>query len=135
MPRFSTCRAFCIFSVYVQICSMYSQYTNRFIPPILSCEQIHCMYSILRIPTAKFCLKIYLIPCTLCIHTYSFCGSFKGILLQIKYVCVQLDQRPTRNNLLFSPSLTKKCISVYSGNTQIDLLIKISRQIQIYIRK
>jgi hypothetical protein len=31
----------------------------------------------------------------------------KGYYFRKKYVCVQLDQRPTRNNKLFGPSLTK----------------------------
>ncbi len=40
---------------------LYSQYTNRFIPHIQ------------QICTAKFCLKIYLIPCILHLHTDSLC--------------------------------------------------------------
>jgi hypothetical protein len=33
--RYSTIHAFRVFSVYVQICSAYSQYTSRFIPSML----------------------------------------------------------------------------------------------------
>jgi hypothetical protein len=59
-PRYSTFCAFRVLSVYEQIRSMYFQYTNRFIPRILS------------IQTAKFCSKIYLISRILSIRTDSF---------------------------------------------------------------
>ncbi len=48
------------------------------------------------------------------------------------YVCVQLDQRPTRNNQLFGSSLTKK-ISEYSDNMWNDLRIQIfSANLNLY---
>ncbi len=107
-PRYSTFRAFRVFSVYVQIRSAYSQYTNRFIPRILITrtdsfrvfsvnEQIHSAYS-------HYMNRF--IPRTLSIRTNSFhvfreCAqiisniqnwiifitALKGILLQ-KKVCI-----------------------------------------------
>jgi hypothetical protein len=60
-----------------------------------------------------------------------FFAAFKGTL----YECVQLDQRLTRNNQLFGSSLTKKFfprILIIHGMTS---EFKISRRIQIYIKK
>ncbi len=85
--------SFRVFSAYIQILSAYSQYTNRLIQCILS------------IPTESFrvfreCAQIILnIRNGIIFYT-----AFKWILLQKKYACVQLDQRPPRNNRLFGPT-------------------------------
>ncbi len=142
LPILSSCTdPFRVFSVYEQIHSAYSQYTDRFIPLILS------------VRTAKFCLKIYVIPpilyiCTDSFHIFSeyqqilnirngiiFHTAFKEILLLKKYKCVQLDQRPTTNNRLFALVWQKKILSACSDDMQDYLQIRISRRIQIYILK
>ncbi len=110
--------SFDVFSVYEQIPSVYSQYTNS---EFLFKDLPHSAYFLY---TYRFILRI------LSKRTDSFrlfgestqiiwniqngimiFTAFKGILLQKKYVCVQLDQRPTRNNRLFGPSLTKYVFS------------------------
>ncbi len=115
---------FCVVSVYEQILSAFSQYTNRFFPRILSIRTDslyvfgECAQIILNIQNGII-----------------FITAFKGILFKKVYtVCVQLDQRPTRNNQLFGPSLTKKILSAYSDNMRNDLRIWISRQIWIIFK-
>jgi hypothetical protein len=89
--------SFHVFSVYVQILSPGSTYTYRFIPSILSkCTDSfsifrECNQIIFNIQNGIFVF-----------------AALKGILLKKKYVCLQLDQRPTRNYRLFGNSLTKK---------------------------
>jgi hypothetical protein len=63
-PRYSTFYAFRIFSVYIQICSVYSQHTNRFIPSILSMRTDSFVFSI---QTNRFILR------TVCMRIDSFC--------------------------------------------------------------
>ncbi len=88
--------SFHVFSVYVQILSAYSQYTNRSIPHILSiCTDSFCVFG----EWAQIILNIR--------NGIIFITAFKGIILQKKYVCVQLDRRPTSNNRLYGPSMTK----------------------------
>ncbi len=130
--------SFRIFSVYEQIHSAYSQYTYRFIPCVLStvyetakfCSKIYLIPRSLCIRTDSFCIfSVYEeIYSAYFQYTYRFdlrirrmrpnnlefqngiifFTAFERTLLQKKYLCVQLDQRPTRNNLLFAPCLTKK---------------------------
>jgi hypothetical protein len=87
--------SFRVFSVYLQIISAYSQYTNRLNLRILSkrTDSFRILWECAQIILNIQNVIISFIP-------------FKGILLQKKYICVQLDQRPTGNNQLFGPSLT-----------------------------
>jgi hypothetical protein len=113
---------FHVFFIYVLILSAYSQYMNKLMPCILS------------IPIDSF--RIFRECTQIILNVWNgiiFFLAFKGILLKKKYACMQLDQRPTRNNQLFGPSLTKKFISSYSDNTRNDLQIRISRRIQIIL--
>ncbi len=78
--------SFRVFSVYKQIHSGYFQYMYRF------CVLREC---------AQIILNIW--------NGIIFFAASKGTLLQEKeYVCVQLNQRPTKNNRLFISSLIKK---------------------------
>jgi hypothetical protein len=140
--------SFHIFSVYKQIHSMYSQYTNS---EILFKDLPHFAYS-LYTSTYRFFPWIHSIRtdsfriCAVSFRVLGECAqiilnirngiiffiAFKGIVLQKKYVCVQLNRRPTRNNLLFGPTLTKKFLSAYSDNMRNDLQIQIFRRIRIY---
>ncbi len=88
--------SFRVFSEYIQIHSAYSQYTNRFIPRILSVRT-----DSFRV-FGEFAQIIFNVR-----NWIIFLRAFKRILLQKKYVCVQVDRRATRNDQLFGPSMTK----------------------------
>jgi hypothetical protein len=107
-----------------------SQFMNRFFPRILSILT-RFFPRILSIRTDSLYVFGECAQIILNIQNgIIFNKAFKGILLKkVCTVCVQLDQRPTRNNRLFGPSLTKKILSAYSDNMWNDLQIRISRQI------
>ncbi len=170
--RYLTFHAFCVFSaciqvhstylsIYKQIPSTYSQYTNKFIPRSQQicrarfCRKIFLILRVLRICTDTlrgFSVYIIILSCLLSTSKdwlRIFCKSaqiisniqneiifftaFKRTLLKKTFKSVQLDVRHTGNNWLFW--LTTKISSDYSDNTWNDLLIWMSWPIQIYIRK
>jgi hypothetical protein len=108
--------SFHVFLVYEQIHFVHSQYTNRLIPPILSIytDSFHILWE-----SGKIILNIR--------NIIIFFTAFKGVYYKKQCVCVQLDQRTTRNNQLFSTRLTNKFLSSYSNNMQNDLQIRIYR--------
>ncbi len=86
---------FCVFSVYEQIHSTNSQYMYRFILCLQRMHPNNFEYS----------------------EWNYFLYRFSKDTTSKKYAPVQLeqlDQRTTRNNRLFGPSLTKKFLSTYS---------------------
>ncbi len=82
-PRIIRIRKFSyrLLSEYGNFHTAYSQYTYRFIPRILR----------MRPNTVISNIRYWII----------FIPAYNGILLQKKYVCVQLDRRSKRNNQLF----------------------------------
>jgi hypothetical protein len=112
---------FHVFSTYIQIHATYSQYTNRFIPCILS---IH---------TDSFCVFGECVQIISNIHDgIIFFTASKGHYVKKQYVCVQLKQRQTRYNWLLGSSSTIKFLSLHCYNMRNDLQIEISRQSQIF---
>jgi hypothetical protein len=98
LPRYSTFRAFRIFSVHVQIRSVYSQYRYRFILCILSIWTDS--FRVFSVYKQQISSKIYVILHILRIHTDSF--HLFSVYEQIHFAYFQYTYR-------FIPRIQRMC--------------------------